>query len=232
MIVLILFLAGLFALVGWWLSRQQLMAKPWLEPGVPADLAGLGASPVPVAKVGLGVLLAVISALFALFFTAYLMRMELGDWRPLPTPPLLWVNSAMLAASSVSLQWASVAARRGRTDSMRTGMLVAAACALGFLLGQLVAWRELNAIGYFLATNPANSFFYMLTAVHGLHLFGGLVALGRTGEKVWRGDDVRLSVELCAIYWHFLLVVWFILFGLLIAGSNESFSDFIGRCFL
>ena len=85
------------------------------------------------------------------------------------------------------------------------------------MVGQLVAWRQLGAAGYFLATNPANTFFYLLTALHGLHVFGGLVALGRTGERCGGGDDVRLSVELCAIYWHFLLVVWLLLFGLLLA---------------
>ncbi len=224
------FLAGIAVIVAWWLSRQGLMVKPWLEVGAPAAGPPVGGPPVPIAKVGLGVFLAAIGALFALFFTAYLMRMELGDWRPLPTPPLLWLNTGMLVLSSISLQWARVAARRERMDGVRAGVAVGAIFALAFMVGQLAAWRQLGAAGYFLATNPANSFFYMLTALHGLHVFGGLVALGRTGEKVWRGDDVRLSMELCAIYWHFLLIVWLLLFGLLMAGSNESLSDFIARC--
>jgi cytochrome c oxidase subunit 3 len=79
------------------------------------------------------------------------------------------------------------------------------------------------------ASNPANSFFYLLTAVHGLHLTGGLVALGRTSAKVWRGTeiaDMRLSVELCAIYWHFLLLVWLVLLGLLTGWTD----DFVNIC--
>ena len=103
-------------------------------------------------------------------------------------------------------------------DGVRAGLLAGGVFALAFLAGQLLAWRQLDAAGYFLATNPANAFFYLLTAVHGLHVLGGLVALGRDCRKVWRGfevDQVRLSVELCAIYWHFLLVVWLVFFSLL-----------------
>ena len=91
------------------------------------------------------------------------------------------------------------------------GLIAGGVFAVAFLVGQLLAWQQLNAAGYFLAANPANAFFYLITGVHGLHLLGGLVALGRTTAKVWRGvevSQVRLSVELCAIYWHFLLLVW------------------------
>ncbi|MFX5494500.1 cytochrome c oxidase subunit 3, partial [Acinetobacter baumannii] len=77
--------------------------------------------------------------------------------------------------------------------------------------GQLLAWRQLSAAGYWLAANPANTFFYLLTALHGLHVAGGLAALGRVTVRAWRGSDagrLALSVELCATYWHFLLVIW------------------------
>jgi cytochrome c oxidase subunit 3 len=80
-------------------------------------------------------------------------------------------------------------------------------------------------------SNPANSFFYMITAAHGLHLMGGLVALERTTAKVWRGAEmaqVRLSVELCTIYWHFLLLVWLVLLGLL-TGWTDDFVDICRR---
>jgi cytochrome c oxidase subunit 3 len=89
---------------------------------------------------------------------------------------------------------------------------------LTFLVGQLFAWQQLNAAGYFLATNPANAFFYLFTGLHGLHLLGGIVALALTVDKVWRGfevNQVRLSVQLCAVYWHFLLALWLVLFTLL-----------------
>ena len=96
--------------------------------------------------------------------------------------------------------------------------MAAGATVFAFLIGQLLAWQQLNAGGYYLASNPASTFFYLLTAVHGLHLLGGLVALGRAAIRVRRGVDpnrLRLSLELCAMYWHFLLLVWLVLFALL-----------------
>ena len=76
---------------------------------------------------------------------------------------------------------------------------------------------------YFEVTNPAIAFFYLITGLHGLHLLGGLVAWGRTVTKVWGDFDeakVTHSVELCTVYWHFLLLVWLVLFGLLFTGDN------------
>jgi cytochrome c oxidase subunit III len=225
MSVIILFMAGIAAIAGWWLSQQRLTAKPWLEEGVIADVRGDSAP----AKIGLGVFLAVVGSLFALFISAYSMRMNMADWRALPVPRLLWFNTGVLVLSSIALQWAHVAARRDDMDGVIVGLGAGAAFAVTFLVGQLLAWRQLNAAGYFLASNPANSFFYLITAAHGLHLMGGLVALGRTTAKVWRGAEmtrVRLSVELCAIYWHFLLLIWLVLFGLLTGWAG----DFIDIC--
>ena len=227
MSAIILFMAGLAAIAGWWLSRQRLTAKPWLEQGVTVDLREEGPSSPPAAKIGLGVFLAVVGSLFALFISAYSMRMTMVDWRALPIPRLLWFNTAVLVLSSVALQGAQVAARRNDMNGVIVGLCAGGASAVTFLVGQLLAWRELSIAGYFLASNPANSFFYLITAVHGVHLMGGLVALGRTTAKVWHGapvTEVRLSVELCAIYWHFLLLVWLVLLGLL-TGWTDNVID-------
>src|SRR5258708_7087791 len=208
MSAIILFMAGIAAIAGWWLSQQRLAAKPWLEEGVIVDLREESASSLPPAKIGLGVFLAVVGSLFALFISAYSMRMELIDWRSLPVPRLLWFNTGVLIVSSGALQWAQAAARRDDSDGVLTGLLAGGVSAVVFLTGQLLAWQQLNTAGYFLAVNPANSFFYLITATHGLHLLGGLVALGRTTVKAWRGVEIprlRLSMELCAMYSHLLL---------------------------
>ena len=229
MSVVILFMAGIAAIAGWWLSQQRLGTKPWLEEGVIADWREESPSSLPPAKIGLGVFLAVIGSLFALFISAYSMRMNMVDWRTLPVPKLLWFNTGVLVTSSIALQWAYMAARRNDVDGVIIGLLAAGVSAVIFLVGQLLAWQQLYVAGYFVASNPANSFFYLITAVHGLHLMGGLVALGRTTAKVWRGAEVtrmRLSVELCAIYWHFLLLVWLVLLGLLTGWTD----DFVNIC--
>jgi cytochrome c oxidase subunit 3 len=228
---IILFMAGIAAIAGWWLSQQRLAAKPWLEEGVGVDFREESTSIVPPAKIGLGVFLAVVGSLFALFISAYSMRMTMVDWRALPVPRLLWFNTGVLVLSSVALHSAYLAARRNDINGVIVGLCAGGAAAVTFLVGQLLAWRQLSVAGYFVASNPANSFFYLITAAHGLHLMGGLVALGRTTAKVWRGVEmvqVRLSVELCAIYWHFLLLVWLVLLGLL-TGWTDDFVDICRR---
>jgi len=228
MSVILVFLLVIAGIAGWWLSHQGLMSKPWLEHGPAAALPDTDVTSMPTAKVGLGVFLAVVGCLFALFASAYFMRMELSDWQPLPIPPLLWLNTGVLVLSSVALQCAVIAAHRGQIDMVRLGLVTGGLTALAFLAGQLVVWRDLSASGYFLEANPANSFFYMITGMHGLHILGGLVALARTIAGAWgpryQPERLRLSVELCAMYWHFLLFVWFAVFVLL-AGWAADFID-------
>ena len=139
-------------------------------------------------------------------------------------------NTGVLILSSAALQWAYIATRRNDMDGAIVGLLAAGGSAITFLAGQLLAWQQLSTAGYFAASNPANAFFYMITAVHGLHLTGGLVALGRTTARVWQRSaataGIRLSVELCTIYWHFLLLVWLVLLGLVTGWTN----DFVDIC--
>ncbi len=198
---------------------RALMDKPWATEGVIDDIHGIDLESLPTAKLGLRVFLVVASVVFTLIVVTYADRMLVSDWRALPEPLVLWLNTALLIASSVALQWARVSADRGREDSLKFGLLLGGGFAFAFLIGQFIAWRQLVDLGYFVSTNPANAFFYLMTALHGLHLLGGLVAWVRTAAKVRRGvalDKVRLSVELCAVYWHFLLVIWLVLFGLLL----------------
>ncbi len=219
MTITLVFMAAIMGVVVWWLLRQTLNVKPWVERSPLTNDHGAEGLSLPPVKAGLGVFLAVATSLFALFMSAYLMRMRLADWSPLADPGVLWFNTAMLILGSIFFQRARNAAQREQIDGVRVGLLAGGVFTFVFLAGQLWAWQQLNAAGYFLATNPANTFFYLLTALHGLHLLGGLWVWAKTTLKVQRGaavDDVRLSVELCTVYWHFLLVVWLVLFGLLL----------------
>lgn len=217
--------AGIFV---WWLAVRRLTTKPWEAQGTydgrdTAQVAGPAA-----ARIGLWVFLAVATSFFALFITAYLMRMnpeavkgvDLRDWRPVADPAILWVNTALLVAGSCGMQLASWALRRGDFQRARVGMLAGGLFAIAFLAGQWLAWRQLQAAGYYAAGNPANAFFYVLTGLHGLHLLGGLFVWGRAASRMYQGstagDSTRLSVELCTVYWHYLLLVWAVLFGLLL----------------
>ncbi len=203
---------------------DQLLAKPWAtEQGKIDDLYAGSASHGHAQRLALRVFLAVVAVLFMLLLIAYGGRMAYEDWRPAPQVRLLWANTLVLILSSVALQWAQYSVRRGQRDAMRVGLLAAGAFTVVFLFGQVLAWRQLGTMVYFEVTNPAIAFFYLITGVHGLHLLGGLVAWGRTVARVWGDFDVatiRQSVELCTVYWHFLLLVWLVLFGLLFTGNN------------
>jgi cytochrome c oxidase subunit 3 len=202
---------------------KQITEKSWLAPeeDVVADLrSGTLVMGTPSAKVGLRLFLTVVLVLFSLFCVAYYIRMELDDWRPLPEPDLLWINTVVILLSSVALQYTRHAVQRGRASAVNAGLLAGGLLTIGFLVGQYMAWEELRSAGYFAATNPANAFFYLLTAVHGLHLVGGLVVWARTTLKVWKGAEpyqIRLSVELCTTYWHFLALVWLAILWILIS---------------
>jgi cytochrome c oxidase subunit 3 len=199
---------------------HQLLEKPWVTPeGASGKLPGGHTFALPTATLGLRVFLAVATVLFSLSIVGYADRMTLGDWRPLPEPWLLWANTAMLVLCSVAFQWAVASARREEPEGVRLGLLAGGVFTFAFLVGQVLASQRMIALGYYAETNPANAFFYFLTGLHAAHLLGGLVAWARTSAKVRRGlevERVRLSVELCAVYWHFLLVVWLVLFGLLL----------------
>src|ERR1700737_3755713 len=144
MSAIILFMAGMAAIAGWGLSQQRLTAKPWLEEGVAVDFREASTSSLPPAKIGLGVFLAVVGSLFALFISAYSMRMSMVDWRGAPVARLAWVNTGVLILSSVALQWAHLAARRDDTDGAIIGLCAGGAFAVTFLVGQLPAGQQLS----------------------------------------------------------------------------------------
>jgi cytochrome c oxidase subunit 3 len=181
-------------------------------PGGPGE--GIGADPT---RFGLWLFLGTVTMMFVGFTSAYLVRRASADWRPLAVPGLLWWNTAAIAASSVALQ---VARRRLRGWAPAQAVpWVTATGVLGalFAVGQVLAWRALAARGFYLETNPHNSFFYVLTGAHLVHLAGGLVWFGVVLSRVRRlayvpGED---GLGLFATYWHFLAGLWVYLLVLL-----------------
>jgi cytochrome c oxidase subunit 3 len=214
-------------IVVWAIIVRQLTVKPWeLQPAGPTDeLQEISRS--KTIKVGLWVLLAVITSLFSLFIAAYYMRMGghgdalALDWTPVPEPRILWLNTALLVGSSIAMQWARTNVLRGRRQGAFQALAIAGLATIAFLAGQIFAWQQLAEAGFFSPRNPALAFFYLLTAVHGAHLLGGLFVWVRTLLRMRRREheliDARLSVELCAVYWHYLLIVWLVLFALLLS---------------
>ena len=175
---------------------------------------------MPLSRVALYVLMAVIGVLFSLFSVAYIGRMAYGDWRTLPEPTLLWLNTAIIMLSSISFHQATKNAKENQIKRSREYLLLSGVLTFGFIVGQLFVWRELVSFGYFASTNPSYAFFYLLTALHILHLAGGLIAWIIVTIKSFipqkETSDFALKVNLCAVYWHFLLIVWALLFIMLL----------------
>ncbi len=208
----------------------RLTEKSWERPGV-QGLAEPASYRPAAARVGLYVYFGVACVLFSLIVAAYLIRMGIGvhgaaahgtveDWRSMPEPPLLWINSLVLLASSLAWEIARRAAHALERERMRRMALMGAVLGLLFLAGQLLLWQQYQAAGYYLAANPANAFFYLLTGLHGLHLAGGVFACARAVGQFGMDEGGRraaYNIELCAVYWHFLLLVWVLLAGLLVS---------------
>ncbi len=197
---------------------KHITVKPWERKGIIGGLRPEGAFAAAPEKVALMFFLVVATVIFSLFTVSYFIRMELPDWRPLPDPVQLWLNTGLLFVSSALFQWARNIGKRGQQKNITAAFIGGGVFAILFITGQLITWSNLQANGYYLASNPANSFYYLLTGLHALHLLGGLWVWSKSSIRLLSGgepQDVRLSIELCTLYWHFLLIVWLVLFAIL-----------------
>ncbi|MBA5638787.1 cytochrome c oxidase subunit 3 [Duganella sp. LX20W] len=191
-------------------------------PPLPDAAAWPGPDQQAVRRVGLWVLIGVVSMLFFLFGAAFVMRMAASDWLPLPVVPWqLWCSTTLLFVAGVAWQRASWAASLGLKRAAELAVAVAAGTSVLFLGAQLWAWRVLTGLDVTVAGNPANSFFYLITGLHGLHVMGGLIAAALAARPLIvdgsAGRTVQASgaIALCARYWHFLLVLWLAMFAML-----------------
>ena len=179
--------------------------------------------------------MAVVTSVFFVFTGAYFMRMDTSHggmamgvmeaWMPVREPGLLWLNTGVLVVTSLCLELARRAAASGSVTGMRMQLAAASVLTLVFVAGQTYAW-QLVSPEVMTRANAAYTFFVLLTAIHGLHLIGGLFVLTRAAARVSKEFDtndklamaaIRQTIGLCATYWHFLLLVWFGLFAMLLS---------------
>jgi len=179
---------------------------------------GWGEHRVPERTYRLGMWFALtgIVMLFAAFTSALVVRKGMSfDWVPVRMPRILWLNTFVLLMSSGALELSRRCLRAGAAKAFIRWLSAALILGLGFLAGQLIAWRELAARGIYLASNPGSSFFYVLTATHGFHLLGGVVALAYVvvrARPIAAGLARRTPVDVTAIYWHFMDALWIYVF--------------------
>mgnify|MGYP003324153310 FL=1 len=192
--------------------------KPWERKGVIGGMVPEGTFATEAERVALTFFLVIATVVFSLFMVSYYLRMELPDWEPLSEPTQLWFNTGLLIASSVLFQWSRNIVVRGHTRNLYTSFFGAGVLAILFIVAQMVTWNDLQAGGFYLTSNPAIAFYYLLTGLHALHLIGGLWVWSKCAIRLISGGEpkeVRLSIQLCTIYWHFLLLIWIVLFAIL-----------------
>lgn len=177
-----------------------------------------GAVPQRTYVTGMIVALGGILMFFAALVSAFVVRKGLSAsaWQTLEIPRILWLNTLILLASSPTLARSRRCLFAQDEAGFRHWWGVTTILGLFFVVGQIIAWRQLVVAGVYLATSPSSSFFYLFTAAHGLHLLGGIGAMliiaCRRGGPLARNT----ATEVVSIYWHSLDALWLCLFVLLL----------------
>lgn len=174
-------------------------------------------------RIGAWVAVCGIVMLFTALASSYIVRSASGnDWTPIAMPKVLWLSTAVILISSVTMEASRRSLRAVKDAGYARWLIVTVVLGFGFLVSQLMAWRQLVRQGVYMASNPHSSFFYLFTAAHGLHLAGGILALSylllRTTKKrdTAEGELRRVgAADAATIYWHFMDGLWVCLFLLL-----------------
>jgi len=174
-------------------------------------------------RIGMLVSLASVAMLFTSLSSAYIVRSGVTfDWYPIAVPRVMFGSTALLILGSISIELARRKLKQGLSQTYSKYLLLTGLLGAGFLVSQLIAWRQLAAQGIYISSHPHSSFFYVLTGTHGVHIAGGLLALGFLWRRSLRTlDNARLiakrqaAADAVSIYWHFMGALWIYLFLLL-----------------
>jgi cytochrome c oxidase subunit 3 len=174
-------------------------------------------------RIGIWMAIGSILMLFVALTSSYIVRSASSDdWRRIPMPKILWLSTALLVVSSITIELSRRSLKSGNESGYSLWLINTGVLGVAFVASQLFAWRQLVRQGAYLASNPYNSFFYLFTGAHGVHVMGGLCALGylvirtRGARKSVEGELRRTgAADAVAIYWHFMDVLWIGLFMLL-----------------
>tara|TARA_R110002126_G_scaffold33382_23_gene104529 strand:+ start:7687 stop:8385 length:699 start_codon:yes stop_codon:yes gene_type:complete len=211
---------------------QKLTDKPWLAQPEGMDPALLqNPQQYWPERTALRFFMLTASVVFSLFVMTMLGRSQLPDfhalagepWLPLSQPGQLWWNSGMLLLGSISLHSALVLMRRNKQQMALIAVVVGWLLTLLFLVAQYQVWQQLAFAGFGFTSNPASNYFYLLSAVHGVHLLGGLIAISTVLHLLWQqqsAETITGRLSLCVTYSHFMLVVWLLLFALLTSPAS------------
>ncbi|HSL55165.1 MAG TPA: cytochrome c oxidase subunit 3 [Pyrinomonadaceae bacterium] len=169
-------------------------------------------------RIGMLVSLASIAMLFTSLSSAYIVRSGVTyDWFPIAVPRVMFGSTALILLSSISIEIARRKLKQGLAATYSKYLLLTGFLGLGFLVSQLIAWRQLAAQGIYISSHPHSSFFYVLTGAHAVHIAGGLLALTFLWLRSRRFLEAKrqAAADAVSIYWHFMDALWIYLFLLL-----------------
>lgn len=156
--------------------------------------------------------------LFAAFTSAYVVRQQKGDWLQFEIPQIFYISTAVILVSSVTMNWALSAAKKNDFAGLKRGSGITLLLGLLFIFCQVMGWEVLYSQKIVFAgkySNASGSFFYVLTLMHLLHLAAGIMAVFvvwiKSRQQKYNSENL-LGVRLCAIFWHFLDILWIYLF--------------------
>ncbi len=173
-------------------------------------------------KFALWLFMVTVVMLFAAFTSAYIVRQSEGNWLQFELPAAFWITSGIIVLSSITMHWAYLSAKKDNLDAVKLAMGITTVLGIAFLVGQFMAWGELVKENVYFVGNPAGSFVYVFTGLHGVHLIGGVVFLLIVLIQTFRYKVHAKSldqIEMCATYWHFLDGLWLYLFLFLLLNN-------------
>ena len=176
-------------------------------------------------RITMWVVLAAIVMMFVALSSAYIVLSGNDQWRPIRMPKMFFLSTGIILASSATIQMAARSLRQEATGRYARWLAVTLLLGLGFLVSQLLGWRELVAQGVYFRGHPHSSFFFLFTGVHGVHLLGGILALtwlvaqGLRNRDEETGTKRKTLVEVVSLYWHVMDGLWIWLFLLLLVWS-------------
>jgi len=221
---------------------KTLRVKPWLPEEIvePATSNDVLLTQEQIATTALHFLLAVITVIFFLFTITFLQRTQSFDfqalsgepWLPFTNSGVLWQNTAYLFLASISIICAKKFAQQARLYALVITLSATSLFTLLFIIGQVQVWQQLSQAGFYIYSNPANSYYFLLTGVHALHIVGGVLALLScivVFAKGYAYPQLSYRLRLCGLYWHYLLGIWLLLF-LLLTSDAETFKTIALIC--
>lgn len=219
---------------------KTLRIKPWLPQGQETEPFSVATNKEKAASTALKFFLAVITVIFFLFTVTFLQRTQSYDfqalsgepWLPFSNASMLWQNSIYLLMASISIILANKSADLQSFKGVVISLTATALFTVLFIGGQVQVWQQLNQSGFYIYANPANSYYFLLTGMHALHIVAGVLVFIRC---IWlfsldlSYQTLASRLKLCARYWHFLLFIWLFLFFLL-TGDAQTFKTIALFC--